>query len=207
MITCWFFYKIRYHQESYSPPHHLKSSNIMPYLLHHTPHLNHLNRQQFIFIFFKLIIVQLKSFCVLAISFKGTYMTVAILVSLCMYRAQPQSYWPAWWNYLSLELGRRIDLFWVPKTLTFKTRLSAKPFLWKWVKHERRKSFSFQWFNPTYSVASLGMKQRLGATQINGLLSLWRRAWIWNGTCYPWKSPMFWHWAINAEVTYFLLHI
>ena len=58
----------------------------MPYLLHHTPHPNHLNRQQFIFIFFKLIIVQLKSFCVLAISFKGTYMTVAILVSLCMYR-------------------------------------------------------------------------------------------------------------------------
>ena len=88
---------------------------------------------------------------------------------------------------LSLELGRRIDLFWVPKTLTFKTRLSAKPFLWKWVKHERRQSFSFQWFNPTYSVASLGMKQRLGATLINGLLSLWRRAWIWNGTCYPWK--------------------
>ena len=102
-------------------------------------------------------------------------------------RIKPQSYWPAWWNYLSLELGRRIDLFWVPKTLTFKTRLSAKPFLWKWVKHERRKSFSFQWFNPTYSVASLGMKQRLGATQINGLLSLWGRAWIWNGTCYPWK--------------------
>ena len=31
------------------------------------------------------------------------------------------------------NVGHEIGYFWVPKTLTFKMRLGAQPFLWKWV--------------------------------------------------------------------------
>ena len=49
-----------------------------------------------------------------------------------------------------------IDHFWVPKTLTFKTRLRAKPFCWKWViclnNYSQISGFTL----------SLALKQRLG---------------------------------------------
>ena len=35
-------------------------------------------------------------------------------------------------TYLTCLLTCLSGYFWVPKTVTFKTRLSAKPFLWKW---------------------------------------------------------------------------
>ena len=43
-------------------------------------------------------------------------------------------------NYwMRLSMIRRIGHFWVPKTLTFKMRLGAQPFLWKWVL------FAWEW--------------------------------------------------------------
>ena len=49
-----------------------------------------------------------------------------------------------------------------PKLLTFKSRLSAKPFLWKWVYlHEIKKNH----FRNNGFAFSLALKQRLGATR------------------------------------------
>ena len=57
-----------------------------------------------------------------------------------------------------------------PKPLTFKSRLSAKPFLWKWVHlHEIKKIH----FRDNGFALSLALKQRLGAIG-NGLLLNWR---------------------------------
>ena len=64
-----------------------------------------------------------------------------------------------------------IDHFRVPKTLTFKTRLSAKPFLWeKFHFKENKNHFAF----------SLALKQRLRATRKwpVGYDSPWPECWL-----------------------------
>ena len=51
-----------------------------------------------------------------------------------------------------------IGHFQVPKIRTFRARLSAKPFLWKWVL------FAWNYFHINGLALSLALKQRLGAT-------------------------------------------
>ena len=70
--------------------------------------------------------------------------------------------WMLFFSTLLVHRGGRltwIGHFQVPKILTFRARLSAKPFLWKWVL------IAWNYFHINGLALSLALKQRLGATQ------------------------------------------
>ena len=85
---------------------------------------------------------------------------------------------------LSLEYLKLIGHFRVPKTLTFKMKPSAQPFLWKWVlfANENEKSFPYQRMNTCFDTETRGnSKIARDASHTS-----WKRSivmtFLWSGT-------------------------